>query len=29
MNQVEKMTGLHVENVHVHVKGLRISTPDK
>lgn len=27
--QVEKMTGLHVENVHVHVKGLRVSTPDK
>ena len=27
--QVEKMTGLHVENVNVHVKGLRVSTPDK
>ena len=27
--QVEKMTGLHVDNVNVHVKGLRISNPDK
>ena len=26
--QVEKMTGLHVENVNVHVKGLRISNPE-
>lgn len=27
--QVEKMTGLHVEDVNVHVKGLRVSSPDK
>ena len=27
--QVEKMTGLHVDNVNVHVKGLRVSNPDK
>ena len=27
--QVEKMTGLHVENVNIHVKGLRISSPDE
>ena len=27
--QVEKMTGLQVESVHVHVKGLRVSNPDK
>ena len=27
--QVEKMTGLHVDNVNIHVKGLRISSPDK
>ena len=27
--QVEKMTGLHVDNVNVHVKGLRVSSPDK
>ena len=27
--QVEKMTGLHVENVNVHVKGLRIISPDE
>ena len=27
--QVEKMTGLHVESVNIHVKGLRVSNPDK
>ena len=27
--QVEKMTGLHVESVNIHVKGLRVSSPDK
>ena len=27
--QVEKMTGLHVESVNIHVKGLRVSNPEK
>lgn len=27
--QIEKMTGLHVDSVNVHVKGLRVSNPDK
>ena len=26
---VEKMTGLHVDSVNIHVKGLRVSNPDK
>lgn len=26
--QIEKCTGLHVENVNVHVKGLRVSKPE-